>query len=106
MREFDDKLIYTLNNSLPTESMKERTNSNPEVNCQKLFEKLKSNYFLRQKLLENCIVLTAEQVSDLKKQHESSHDTQLERKFKSEQRKVISIKHRHLSDGHETYADL
>lgn len=89
MRDADDNVIYSLNAALPTSSMKARTDSNPEKNCKSLFDSLASNYKSRQKLIEDCIVLTAEQVSQLKKQRETSSDVQVEKKFKSEQRKVI-----------------
>lgn len=89
MRDSDDKVIYSLNAALPTSSMKARTESNPTTNCKSLYESLASSYNARSKLIEDCILLTAEQVSQLKKQREASGDVQVEKKFKSEQRKVI-----------------
>lgn len=89
MRNLDDSIIYALNISLPTESIKARTASNPEKNCKELFEKLKVGYAERDKVINECILVTAEQVRLLKKQREeNTNDISLEKKFKSEQRKV------------------
>lgn len=91
MRDLDDKVIYALNNSLPTASIKARTESNPEANCKGLYDSLKNSYSSRQKVIQDCILLTAEEVSQLRKQNESSDDVQLAKKFKSEQRKVNEV---------------
>lgn len=88
MRDLDDKVIYALNTALPTSSIKARTESNPESNCKGLYESLASSYRSREKVIQDCIVLTAEQVSQLRKQRDNSDDVQVEKKFKSEQRKV------------------
>lgn len=88
MRDLDDKVIYALNNSLPTSSIKARTESNPGENCKGLYESLAQSYKSREKVIQDCIILTAEQVSLLKKQRESSDDIVIEKKFKTEQRKV------------------
>lgn len=90
MRDLDDKVIYALNNSLPTASIKARTESNPEASCKGLFDSLKTSYIQREKLIQDCILQTAEQVSQLKKQRDDSDDPQVEKRFKSEQRKVIN----------------
>lgn len=92
MRDLDDKVIYALNNSLPTASIKARIDADPEKNCKDLYTKLKASYAERARVIQECVILTAEQVSQLKKQREQSDDIQLEKKFKSEQRKVISLK--------------
>lgn len=89
MRDLDDKVIYALNNLLPTASIKTRTESNPETNCKGLFDSLKFSYTQREKIIQDCIILTAEEISQLKKQRDDSNDIQIEKKFKSEQRKVI-----------------
>lgn len=96
MRDLDDKVIYALNNSLPTASIKRRTESSPEDNCKGLYDTLKVSYSGRQKVIQDCILLTAEEVSQLKKQKESSDDSQIEKRFKSEQRKVMKRSHKTL----------
>lgn len=89
MRNLDDSIIYALNISLPTESIKARTSSDPQSNCKELYEKLKTGYAERDKVIKECILVTAEQVKALKKQREEDmNDMGLEKKFKTEQRKV------------------
>jgi hypothetical protein len=88
MRNLDDKVIYALNNSLPTASIKARTESNPEKNCKSLFDSLASSYASRGKVIQDCILLTAEEVGRLKKLRDEGDDVGVEKKFKSEQRKV------------------
>lgn len=89
MRDIDDKIIYALNISLPTESIKARTSSDPEKNCRDLYEKLKFGYDERDKVIKECIKITADEVKDLKHKREQEPDNMaLEKKFKSEQRKV------------------
>lgn len=90
MRSLDDKLIYALNMSLPTVSIKARTDSNPAENCKELYESLRASHTDRGKFIDDCILVTADQVKSLKTQLDSSDDTKLEKQFKSEQRKVKS----------------
>lgn len=93
MRDFDDKVVYALNNSLPTKSIQARTDSTPETNCKGLYDSLKLSFGRRSELIKGCIVLTADEVILLKEKWESSNgtDTLIGQKFKSEQRKVILI---------------
>lgn len=112
MRLFEDKLIYKLNISLPTSSIKARTDSNPEVcwkrhchanfyflepqtptlnfqaNCKGLFESLKTNSASRGEMLNNCVTSTALEVSRLRKERENNDGKEIDKQFKSEQRKV------------------
>lgn len=88
MRSLDDKLIYALNMSLPTASIKARTDSNPEENCKGLYESLRISHADRGKFISECILITADQVRDLKSRLDKSDDVKLEKQFKSEQRKV------------------
>jgi hypothetical protein len=89
MRDLDDKIIYALNVSLPTESMAKRSQSNPEKNCRDLYETLRNGYADRDRVIKECINVTAEHVKNLKKQRdEDMGNSELEKKFKSEQRKV------------------
>ncbi|KAG5681055.1 hypothetical protein PVAND_010521 [Polypedilum vanderplanki] len=93
MRDLDDKIIYSLNTSLPTQSIKERTGENPERNCKELYEKLKVGYDEREKVIKQCILITADQVKELKKQREIELDNSvIEKRFKSEQRKLRVLK--------------
>lgn len=92
MRDFDEKVVYSLNISLPTESIKARTTVSPDTACKELFEHLKKGYMGRQTKINECVSSTAETVQKFKKQREeNTDDVQLEKKFKSEQRKVNNI---------------
>lgn len=91
MRDLDDKVIYALNMSLPTASIKARTDSNPGDNCKGLYNSLRTSYEQRGKVIQECILLTAEEVSRLKQQRETSGDVQVEQRFKNEQRKVMQL---------------
>lgn len=92
MREFDEKVVYSLNISLPTESIKARTTVSPHTACKELFEHLNKGYMSRQTKINECVLSTAETVQKLKEQREKNmNDVQLEKKFKSEQRKVNNI---------------
>ena len=92
MRDLDDKIIYALNISLPTESMKLRTNSDPEKNCRELYDTLKTNYNERDRVIQSCIEITVDEVRKLKHERDQNMgDVALEKKFKSEQRKVSAL---------------
>jgi hypothetical protein len=89
MRDLDDKIIYTLNMNLPTESIKKRSASDPEKNCKDLYQQLSVQYSEREKIINECILVSADEVKKLKKQHEEDiNNVAIEKKFKSEQRKV------------------
>lgn len=92
MRDFDEKVVYSLNISLPTESIKARTTVSPDTSCKELFEHLKEGYMGRKTKINECVLSTADTVQTIKKQRdENLNDVQLEKKFKSEQRKVKKI---------------
>ena len=87
MREVDDKIIYALNTSLPTESFKGQVNG--EKTCSSLFEQLQVAHNQREDALKRCILTTAGTVKELKQQKEKNpDDITLDKNFKSEQRKV------------------
>jgi hypothetical protein len=83
----DDKIIYALNTSIPTESFKAQID--PTVKCKELHQQLKSTYIYRQEAIKKCIMTCAESVKTLKDEREANRDDiQLNKKFKTEQRKV------------------
>lgn len=89
MRDFDEKVVYNLNISLPTESIKARTTVSPDTSCKELFEHLKNSYMGRKTKINECVLSTVDTVQTIKKQREENmNDVQLEKKFKSQQRKV------------------
>lgn len=87
MRELDDKIIYALNTSIPTESFKGQIS--PGQTCERLYNQLQENYVQREKAITNCILVTADSVKGLKgKRDENRDDIQATQAFKNEQRKV------------------
>lgn len=87
MRDLDDKIVYALNTSIPTESFKGQLSANEK--CTDLYGKLNSTYDSRNKIIKNCIAVTANRVKDLKsKKEENPDDISIYKNFKSEQRKV------------------
>lgn len=90
MRDVDDKIVYTLNTSIPTESFKGQLSASGK--CTDLYGKLNSIHDSRNKLIKNCINTTANRVKDLKvKKEDNPDDISLYKNFKSEQRKVIKL---------------
>ncbi|KAL9700402.1 hypothetical protein quinque_003843 [Culex quinquefasciatus] len=87
MRDLDDKIIYALNTSLPTESFKGQIDS--EAKCRDLKGKLDSGYGHRQEVIKNCILVCADNVKQLKeKRDENRDDIAVGKQFKTEQRKL------------------
>lgn len=83
----DDKIIYALNTTIPTESF--RGQISPSHTCEQLYNQLQDNYQQREKAITNCIVVTAESVKGLKgKRDENRDDISATQAFKNEQRKV------------------
>lgn len=87
LRDVDDKIIYTLNTSIPTESFKGQLS--PSEKCKDLYGTLNSTYENRNKIIKNCIAVTANRVKELKtKKDDRPDDIIVYKDFKSEQRKV------------------
>ncbi|OWR41720.1 protein MIX23 isoform X1 [Danaus plexippus] len=87
MRVLDDKIVYALNTSIPTESFKSKVD--PAVACQDLFNQIQKGHSERENIIKNCIMSTAETVKKLKAVKESSpDDIDVVKNLKSEQRKL------------------
>lgn len=90
MRVLDDKIVYALNTSLPTESFKSKVDASSA--CQSLFDQIQKGHSERENVIKNCIVATAESVKKLKAAKESApNDFDVIKNLKSEQRKVSCI---------------
>ena len=90
MRELDDKLIYSLNTSIPTESFKGQ--SNAEGTCKSLYGQLRATHEERENAIRECILISADNLKKLKNERDNKQDSViLDKKFKSEQRKVKKI---------------
>lgn len=90
MRDIDDKIIYALNTSIPTESFKGQLSASET--CKDLHGKLNVAHEDRCNLIKNCIAVTADRVKQLKAHKDD--DTNAHKSFKSEQRKVSQNKER------------
>lgn len=87
MRDLDDKIIYTLNANLPTESF--RSQREPSSACKELFGQLQQNFDKREKAIQKCISFTRDKVIDLKKKKEiNSDDINTIKALRKEQSKV------------------
>lgn len=87
MRELDDKIIYTLNVNLPTESFKSQSDSSTA--CKDLFGQLQQNFNKREQAIQKCISFSKSKVSDLKKKKEiNSDDVNVIKALRKEQSKV------------------
>uniref|UniRef100_A0A182KGB9 Protein MIX23 n=1 Tax=Anopheles christyi TaxID=43041 RepID=A0A182KGB9_9DIPT len=87
MRDLDDKIIYALNTTIPTESFKGQVDA--EAKCRDLHGQLESGYSHRQEAIKKCIVVSADTVKTLKdKREDNKDDVSLNKQFKTEQRKL------------------
>lgn len=90
MREVDDKIIYALNSSIPTESFKGQKSATEQ--CKDLYDQINVAHKQRKDAINECIVITSDNVRVLqKKRDENMDDNNLHKDFKNEQRKVITI---------------
>lgn len=64
MRSLDDKIIYALNTTVPTDSFKDH--SDAKNNCRELFSKIQSGHSQREVAIKRCILASAEKVKRLK----------------------------------------
>ncbi|XP_059046007.1 protein MIX23 [Achroia grisella] len=87
MRSLDDKIIYALNTSIPTESFHNKVNITTA--CQDLYSKINKVHTEREKIIKNCILVTAESVKKLKSvREERPDDYEVIKNLKTEQRKL------------------
>lgn len=87
MRNVDDKIVYMLNTSIPTESFKAQMD--PSATCKQLYDQLKSNYEKRETAIKGCITLSADRVKELKQQRENkADDPKLMKDLRKEQTKL------------------
>lgn len=87
MRKSDDKIIYVLNTSLPTESFK--GNMDPVAKCRDLNAGLLTGYNERTAFIKTCILETAQVVKKAKALKDANEgDPTIHKQFKNEQRKV------------------
>lgn len=86
LREVDDKIIYALNTTIPTNSFKGQLD--PARKCRDLHVGLQDAYDQRRSAIRSCIMQTAEQVKTLKEKRDHDDKLQANSSFKAEQKKV------------------
>ncbi|KAJ9600152.1 hypothetical protein L9F63_009562 [Diploptera punctata] len=87
MRILDDKIVYSLNTSIPTDSFKAQVD--PTSSCKDLYDQLKQNYNNRESAIKKCITVSAESVRGLKeKKEKNSDDVNILKELKKEQTKL------------------
>ncbi|CAG9795051.1 unnamed protein product [Diatraea saccharalis] len=87
MRVLDDKIVYALNTSIPTESFQKKVDASSA--CQDLYSQIQKGHSERENVIKNCIVSTAETVKKLKAAKEQTPDDfEVLKYLKSEQKKL------------------
>ncbi|CAB3222817.1 unnamed protein product [Arctia plantaginis] len=87
MRILDDKIVYALNTSLPTESFANKVDAHSA--CEDLYSQIQKGNSQREDVIKNCIVLTAEEVKKLKTaKEEKPNDFEVMKNLKFEQKKL------------------
>lgn len=73
MRLLDDKIIYMLNTTVPTESFKGQVD--PNAQCKDLFQQIKSVHTQREQAIMKCLNIAKERVVQLKNLRENGDET-------------------------------
>lgn len=90
MRTIDDKIIYTLNTSIPTDSFRSQVDANNT--CKNLYQELKTGHVERENSIKKCITVSANKIKTLKDQRDGNNDDfSLLRKLRAEQTKVRNL---------------
>ncbi|KAL9969470.1 hypothetical protein ACROYT_G021690, partial [Oculina patagonica] len=87
LRLIDDKIIYKLNKSIPTDSFVGEVNA--EQKCQELYNELLGGYKTRDQAIKKCITLVSENAKQLREKNEKNPDDfQIMRDLRKEQTKI------------------
>ncbi|XP_015118778.1 coiled-coil domain-containing protein 58 [Diachasma alloeum] len=70
MRQIDDKIIYLLNTTIPTESFKGQVDATS--NCKDLFHQIQSGHSQREIAIKKCLNTTRDRVKKLKDQKDNN----------------------------------
>ncbi|CAI8045327.1 Coiled-coil domain-containing protein 58 [Geodia barretti] len=70
LRALDDKIIYKLNTSVPTQSFAGLVSA--DERCKQLYEEMKAGYLARPAAIQHCIDRTSERVMELRTQREGA----------------------------------
>lgn len=84
MRQIDDKIIYLLNTTIPTESFKGQVD--PSTKCKDLFKQIQSGHATREIAIKKCLNTAHDRVKVLKEQREAGkEDATLIKNLRKEQ---------------------
>lgn len=87
MRSLDDKIIYALNTSIPTDSFRSKVDA--PAKCKDLFSQIQTGHAQREIAIKKCIISSADKVKILKdKKERANDDIELLKHLKAEQTKV------------------
>ncbi|XP_076239856.1 coiled-coil domain-containing 58 isoform X2 [Calliopsis andreniformis] len=73
MRQIDDKIIYMLNTTIPTESFKAQID--PTEKCKDLYEQIQSGHKKREMAITRCLNASKDKLKQLKDQRDSGNDS-------------------------------
>lgn len=83
----DDKIMYALNTSIPTESFASKVDAHSA--CEDLYSQIQKGHTDRENVIKNCILSTAETVKHLKAVKDNKpDDCEVIKNLKAEQKKV------------------
>ena len=84
MRQIDDKIVYLLNTTIPTESFKAQVD--PRNMCKDLFHQIQSGHAQREIAIKKCLNTMRDRVKELKEQRDAGKDNpQLIKNLRKEQ---------------------
>ncbi|XP_032681536.1 coiled-coil domain-containing protein 58 isoform X2 [Odontomachus brunneus] len=87
MRLIDDKIIYMLNTTIPTESFKGQVD--PTMQCKDLFQQIESEHTQREQAITKCLDITKEKVVHMKKLKDNGDESPaLIKSLRKEQNKL------------------
>lgn len=72
MRQIDDKIIYLLNTTIPTESFKGQVD--PKNKCKDLFQQIQSGHAQREIAIKKCLNTVRDRVKELKQQRDTDKE--------------------------------
>ncbi|KAJ7394223.1 Coiled-coil domain-containing protein 58 [Desmophyllum pertusum] len=87
LRLIDDKIIYQLNKSIPTDSFAREINA--EHKCRELYNELLAGYKTRDQAIKKCITLVSENTKQLRETNDKRPDDfQVMKDLRKEQTKL------------------
>ncbi|KAG7213021.1 hypothetical protein KM043_002356 [Ampulex compressa] len=87
MRQIDDKIIYMLNTTIPTESFKGQRDATTQ--CKDLYEQIQVSHKQREEAITKCQETSRNRVKQLKNQRDNGEETpELIKTLRKEQNKL------------------